>query len=95
MKYIIILLFLIISTGVYCQDTTRTIKHSQKCVLALSGFVGTNLMVLPRINPTVQLSFGVTYSKIIIKLEPNMTLINPTLGLNLKVGFEIWSNKKK
>ena len=51
-------------------------------------------MILPKTNPTVQLSFGISYSNVIIKIEPNMTLVNPTMGLNLKVGLEIWSNKK-
>jgi len=94
-KYLLILILLLIVSGTYCQTQDSThIKPTHKCNLSLCGFIGTNLMILPKTNPTVQLSFGISYSNVIIKIEPNMTLVNPTMGLNLKVGLEIWSNKK-
>ena len=64
--------------------------------MGLYGYLGTNIINYPTINPILLAELRISYSRINLSVEPNMTINkHPELGINLKAGYKLWSWPKR
>ena len=62
----------------------------------LYGYLGTNIINYPTINPILLAELRLSYSRISLSVEPSMTINkHPELGINLKAGYRFWSWPKR